>query len=98
MRSVKTTGGFTRGRGMGETQRTSWLLSMPACAEMNAAMQDFTQINYETSKQHKKMSTARLKRDEKTAKQSFSTCKIVTLLQMIHHYETFQQELLLKRP
>ena len=39
MRSVKTTGGLTRGRGMGETQRTSWLLSMPACAEMNAAMQ-----------------------------------------------------------
>ena len=46
MRSVKTTGGLTRGRGMG---RTSWLLSMPACAEMNAAMQDFTQINYETN-------------------------------------------------
>ena len=41
MRSVKTTGGLTRGRGMGETQRTSWLLSMPACAEMNAAMQDY---------------------------------------------------------
>ena len=65
MRSVKTTGGLTRGRGMGETQRTSWLLSMPACAEMNAAMQDFTQINYETSEE---ISTARLKRDEKDSK------------------------------
>ena len=68
MRSVKTTGNLTTGRGMGETQRTSWLLSMPACAEMNAAMQDFTQINYETSEQHKEMSTARLKRDEKDSK------------------------------
>ena len=68
MRSVKTTGGLTRGRGMGEKQRTSWLLSMPACAEMNAAIQDFKQINYETSEQHKEMSTARLKRDEKDSK------------------------------
>ena len=57
MRSVKTTGGLTRGMGMGETQRTPWLLSMPACAEMNAAMQDFTQINYKTSAQYKEMST-----------------------------------------
>ena len=55
---------------MGETQRTSSLLSMPACAEMNAAMQDFTQINYETSEQHKEMSTVRLKRDEKDSMSS----------------------------
>ena len=61
MRSVKTTGGLTRGRSMGEMQRASWLLSMPACAEMNVAMQDLTEINYKTSEQHKEMSTARLK-------------------------------------
>ena len=54
--------------GVGETQRISLLLSMPACAEMNAAMHDFTQINYETSEQHQEMSTARLKRDEKDSK------------------------------
>ena len=41
---------------------------MPACAEMNAAMQDFMQINYETSEQHKELSTARLKQDEKDSK------------------------------
>ena len=29
MRSVKSTGGLTRGRGMGEAQREQWLLSMP---------------------------------------------------------------------
>ena len=68
MRSVEMKGGLTRGREMGETQRTSWLLSMPACTEMNAAMQDFTQINCETSGQHKEMPTARLKRDEKDSK------------------------------
>lgn len=35
IRSVKTSGGLTRGRGMGEIQRLVWLLSMPACAEVN---------------------------------------------------------------
>jgi hypothetical protein len=31
MRSVKTAGGLTRGRGMTEVQRPQWLLSMPNC-------------------------------------------------------------------
>ena len=34
MRSLKTSGGLTRGRGMSETQRLIWLLSMPATAEI----------------------------------------------------------------
>lgn len=34
MRSLKTTGGMTRGRGMSEGQRAQWILSMPDCAEM----------------------------------------------------------------
>ena len=32
MRSVKSQGGLTRGRGMNAIQRLLWLLSMPACA------------------------------------------------------------------
>ena len=63
MRSLKTQGGLTRGRGMSETQRLIWLLSMPACAEMNCAMQDFTGITYETSDQHIDMSKSRQERD-----------------------------------
>jgi hypothetical protein len=39
MRSVKTAGGMTRGRGMTESQRSKWLLSMPACADVNNALQ-----------------------------------------------------------
>ena len=35
MRSLKTTGGLTRGRGMTETQRLVWLLSSKACSEVN---------------------------------------------------------------
>ena len=64
MRSVNTIGGITRGRGMDESQRASWLLSMPACAEINA-MQNLTEIGFSTSEQHKEMSLSRLKRDEK---------------------------------
>jgi hypothetical protein len=53
MRSIKTTGGLTRGRGMSESQRALWILSRPDCAEMNDAMQTFTGINYYSSDQHK---------------------------------------------
>ena len=42
MRSVKPSGGLTRGRGMAESQRAQWLLSMPACASISSAMQEFT--------------------------------------------------------
>ena len=65
MRSLKTTGGLTRGRGMTERQRTVWLLSTPACAEVSRAMQEVTNITYDTSKQHKETSQACLQRDLK---------------------------------
>ncbi|KAK3709221.1 hypothetical protein QZH41_004579 [Actinostola sp. cb2023] len=63
MHSVKTTGELTRGRGMTETQRLVWLMSMPACAEVNSAMQSLTGVYYQTSKQHKDTTTARKQRD-----------------------------------
>ena len=65
MRTVKTTGGLTRVRGMEELQRAQWVLSMPACSEVNYAMQEFTGSNYVTSNQHKYVSEARQIRDGK---------------------------------
>ena len=59
MRSIKSIGGLTRGRGLTETQRAQWLLSMPHCAEMNQAMQKLTDVNYQTSEQHKEMGKAK---------------------------------------
>ncbi|KAL8582347.1 hypothetical protein ACOMHN_037104 [Nucella lapillus] len=53
MRSLKTSGGLTRGTGFGERQRLVWLLSMPACAEINSAMQTLSGITFTTSEQHK---------------------------------------------
>ena len=55
MRSIMSIGGLTRGRGLTETQRAQWLLSMPHCVEMNQAMQKLTDVNYQTSEQHKEM-------------------------------------------
>ena len=65
MRSVKSTGGMTRERGMSELQRTLWLLSMPACAEVNTAMQHLTSVDFNTSEQHKEVGGSRVARDEK---------------------------------
>jgi len=64
MRSLKTSGGLTRGRGMTEQQRLAWLLGMPACAEENRSLQDLTGTRYAV-KQNKDTSNARQQRDMK---------------------------------
>ena len=38
MRSIKTSGGLTRGLGMTEQQDLTWVLSISVCAEVNKAM------------------------------------------------------------
>ena len=64
MRSVKSTGGLTRGRGMSESQRAHWLLlSMHVCSDFNNVMQEFTYKAFESSDQHKDSNKSRLARD-----------------------------------
>ena len=65
MRSLKTSGGLTRGRGMTERQRVIWLLSIPACAELNRAMLALTGVSYSTGEQNKDMTKSRQARDMK---------------------------------
>ena len=67
VRSVKTTGGLTRGKGMGEVQRTIWLFSTPICAEIKDALRNITGVSYETSEQQKETTLSRGKRDYKDA-------------------------------
>ena len=74
MHSVKTCGGLTRGRGMSQSQCLIWLISMPACADVNNAMQNLTGVMYHTSDQHKDTTKARQERDHK------DTDKLVTYL------------------
>ena len=63
MRSLKSTGGLTRGSGMTEDMRNLWTLSAPVTSEDNIAMQGFTNLTYTTSPQHKDSTEARIKRD-----------------------------------
>ena len=62
MRSVKTSRGLTRGRGMTEQQRTTWLLSMLACAEVNRAMLELTGVKFGSYHQNKELSKSRIAR------------------------------------
>ena len=68
MRSMKTSGGLTRGRGMTEQQRLIWLLSMPVCAEINRAMLDLIGVSYSTSAQNKDILGSRKNRVMKDTK------------------------------
>ena len=63
MRSMKTSGGLTRGRDMTETQRLVWLMPYPVCAEINNVMQQLTGVQYNSSVQHKDLTTARQGKD-----------------------------------
>ena len=65
MRSRKTSGGLTRGRGLTEQQRLIWLLSMPACAKTNHIMQELMGAQFNSGEQNKDMSKARQTRDMK---------------------------------
>ena len=54
---------MTRGRGFGETERTIWLLSMPACAEVISQMKIFTGADGYSEKPHKECTKSRQQRD-----------------------------------
>ena len=49
MRSLKSTGGMTHGRGMDELQRAKFILSTPLCSQIKCALELLTGIKYSTS-------------------------------------------------
>ena len=48
---------------MTEQQHLTWSLSIPACAEINKAIQELTGVSYNTGEQNKDMGKARQARD-----------------------------------
>ena len=50
---------------MTEQQRLTWLLAMPACAEVNRAMQELSGAKYSTNEQNKETGKYRQRRDMK---------------------------------
>ncbi|KAG0706705.1 hypothetical protein GWK47_024292 [Chionoecetes opilio] len=83
MRSMKTSGGLTHGRGMDEIQRLVWTLSLPSCAEIKFTMQELAGIRYGTSDQHQEATSARKERDVR------DTWKLVAFLQT---YDPFTED------
>lgn len=62
MRSIKTRGGLTRGRGVTETVHLQWIHSMHKCAGVHDAMTTATNLKHRTSEQHVELGTSRSKR------------------------------------
>ena len=63
MRSIKSRGGLTRGRGVTETVRLQWIYSMHKCAGVHEAMTSMTNVKHKTSEQHIELGTSRSNRD-----------------------------------
>ena len=52
MRSVKTRGGLTRGRGMSQAVRHIWVLSLNHCEAVHDAMSSLSGLTVKSSEQH----------------------------------------------
>lgn len=63
MRSLKSRGGITRGRGISESVRITWINTMHRCASVHDAASSFTNLLLSTSEQHIDLSNSRIKRD-----------------------------------
>lgn len=63
MRSIKSRGGLTRGRGMKESTRNLWVLSINHTAAVHEAMNHFSHSTIKTSEQHVDLGPSRMKRD-----------------------------------
>ena len=59
MRSIKSRGGLTKGRGMTEAVRLQWIYSMHKCAEIHNAMTAITDLQHTTSEQHFELGNSR---------------------------------------
>ena len=68
MRSIKSRGGLTRGRGVTESVRTLWINTAHRCSTIHKAVTDLTGLKHRTSEQHVEMSSSRKKKDNKLMK------------------------------
>ena len=63
MRSLKSRGGLTRGRGMTSSVRMLWVHSMHSCSTVQNAMASLTDHFHNTSEQHVELGKGRIKLD-----------------------------------
>lgn len=65
MRSLKSIGGLTGGRGITATTIATWINSMPTCSRVCEAMEEFAGVRSLSSEQHVELRDARQKRNSK---------------------------------
>lgn len=63
MRSLKSIGGLTGGRGITATTLATWINSMPACSRVCEAIEEFSGVRSVSSDQHVELREARQKRN-----------------------------------
>ena len=68
MRSIKSTGGLTRGRGLTESTRQLWFGSLHRCADVHNAMSTLTGSYRKTSEQDVDLTKYHMNRDNKDLK------------------------------
>lgn len=71
MRSMKTTGGLTHGRGLSESTLSKWVSSIPATLPFSEQLEMFCGVKSEFSEQHVELRDSRLTRDNEDFKQVF---------------------------
>ena len=71
-RSLKTSGGITRGRGITESVRQLWIGSMHRTASVHDVMSNLTKDYRKASEQHIDLSTSRVNRDDNDYKEVLS--------------------------
>ena len=64
MHSLKSRGGLTRGRGVTETVRLTWIYSMHGAASVHNSMTELTNARHRTSEQHIELGKSGMKRDK----------------------------------
>lgn len=69
MKSIKSSGGLTHGRGMDETQRTRWLQSMPIFAQISEEMKCVQEKS--GNERNKELTESRIRRDQKDTTKIF---------------------------
>ena len=63
VRSIKSRGSLTQGRGFTDSVRLIWVHSAHTCGEVHNAMTTLTNHQHQTREQHIELGEARLKRD-----------------------------------
>lgn len=64
MRSMKTVGGVSRGRGITDSVLVKWISSMPAIVEVSLQIEQFCGVTFVTTEQHVDARLSRIRRDD----------------------------------